>query len=687
MTTPMVWVLATALLAQLGAGLLDLLGGVRLRSAPYLVATVASALLVVVGAAGISGARIRLGLDSALGSGVLGFGPIALSVDRLSGLFLVISFAVAVPVGLVCAAWAARPGRVAHRSLGATHCLALGAVAVVITADNAFVFLLGWELLTIAFYLLAAFERSKADRADAAIITVNLGKLSGAALLLGFLLLAGRAGGFSFTDLASVPRSGLRDAAFALLVAGFAVKVGLVPMHVWMPRGYRAAPGPLRAVMAGVAVNVGFYGMWRTLDLLRVPPGWLAVIVLLLGGFTALLGIAHATVQTDLAEVVAYSSVENGGLISVGYGVALVGAAVGRPPLVAVGLLAATFQTVAHALGKYLLFSATSAIEDATGTSELDAFSGVGHRLPASGTGLAIGALTLAGLPLTVGFVSEWFLLEALMQQFRIGRLVYALPLALAGALVAITAGFAAVAFVRIVGLIVLGPRRAQEATRGRDVGPLGATGLALLGVGCLGVAAVAPLWIRVLIAGLDPVVGREVAAGALKSAWVLQPVYTEFSALSPSWLVVVMPLLLLAVLGMCVVFGRGRMFAVRRVPAWRSATGGVSGENQYTPFGFANPTRKVLANLLLTRSELTVLERETGGRTGDPHQDAAGAHLGYTTDVVEVVERFLFRPLHRPLLLAVRSAKRLQNGRLDAYLAYMLIALLAVLAVVAGLA
>jgi NADH:ubiquinone oxidoreductase subunit 5 (subunit L)/multisubunit Na+/H+ antiporter MnhA subunit len=382
--------------------------------------------------------------------------------------------------------------------------------------------------------------------------------------------------------------------------------------------------------------------------------------------------------------VVAYSSIENGGLISVGYGVALVGAAVDRPPLIAVGLLAATLRLVAHALAKTLLFSATSGIQDATGTTELEALRGVGHRLPASGTGLAIGALTLAGLPLTAGFVSEWFLLESLMQQFRIGRLTYALPLALAGALVAITAGFAAVAFVRIVGLTVLGPRGPAETIRGRDVGLVGTAGLAMLGVSCLGVAAVAPLWIRVLGAGLDPVVGRDVAAGALKSEWVLQPVYSEFSALSPSWLAVVMPALLLGVLGLSVAFGRGRMFAVRRVPAWRSATGGVTGENQDTPFGFANPTRKVLANLLLTRSELTILERQTGGRTDDPHRDAAGAHLGYTTDVVEVVERFLFRPLRRPLLLAVRTAKRLQNGRLDVYLAYML---LAVLAVVAGLA
>ncbi len=672
--------LAASLLGLAAAGLLDLVAGVRsavLRPVPYLVAAAASVLLVVVGAAGVAGGRPRLGLGSALGSGLLGFGATGLSVDPLSGLFLLISFGVAVPVCLVCAGWAARPGRVRYRGLAAEHCLVLASVAVITTADDVFLFLLAWELLTVAFYLLVGFERSKAGRADAAVTTLALSKVSGAALLLGFLLLATRAGGFTFADLTALPRSGLRDAAFALLVGGFAVKVGLVPLHVWMPRGYRAAPGPLRAVMAGVAVNVGFYGMWRTPQLLQVPPGWLAVAVLLLGGFTALLGIAHATVQTDLAESVAYSSVENGGLIAVGYGIALVGAATGRPALLAVGLLAATLQAVAHALAKSLLFCATSGIEDATGTTELEALRGVGHRLPVSGTGLAFGALTLAGLPLTAGFVSEWFLLEALMQQFRVGRLVYALPMALAGALVAVTAGFAAVAFVRIVGLVVLGPRSPGEARRTRDIGGLGGSGLALLGFGCLGLAAVAPLWIRVLAAGLDPVVRREVTVRSLKSQWVLQPVYAEFSALSPSWLAVAMPVLLLGVIALCVVLGRGRMFAVRRVPAWRSATGGVAGENQYTPFGFANPTRKVLANLLLTRSELRVLERESG----------SPAHLGYTADVVEVVERFLFRPLGRPLLALVRAAKRLQSGRLDAYLGYLLLAVLAVLAVVAGLA
>ena len=446
--------------------------------------------------------------------------------------------------------------------------------------------------------------------------------------------------------------------ACALLVAGFAIKVGLVPFHVWMPRGYTAAPGPLRAVMAGVAVNVGFYGMWRTLALIGVPPGWLTISVLLLGGITALLGIAHATVATDLAGVVAYSSVENAGLISVGFGVALVGAAVAQPQVLAAGLLAATLQVITHAMAKTLLFGATATVEDATGTRDLDGLRGIGHRLPVGGAGLAVGALTLAGLPLTAGLVSEWFLLEALMQEFRLGRLDYMVPMAVAGALVALTAGFAAVAFVRLVGLVVLGPRDQEDGAAHGDVGMFGGVGLAALGVGCIGVAALAPLVVRVVAAGLDPIVAREVTAAALQGPWVLGPVFAEFSALSSSALAVVMPLLLVAVVIVALALGRRRLVTIRRVPAWRSATAGVAGENQYTPFGFANPTRKVLASLLLTRSELVVLEKETGGRTDDPHPGAAGAHLGYTTDVVEVVEQFLLRPVGRALLRVARTVK-----------------------------
>lgn len=192
-----------------------------------------------------------------------------------------------------------------------------------------------------------------------------------------------------------------------------------------------------------------------------------------------------------------------------------------------------------------------------------------------AGAGLGVGSLTLAGLPLTAGFVSEWFILEALMQQFRVGTLIYALPLEGAGALVALTVGFGAVGFVRIVGLVVLGPRDDENVAPRADGGLWAAPPIALLGTACVAMPAVAPLEVRVLATGLEPVAGPEALAGALKEPWVLQPVYAEFSALSPSWFAVAMPVLLLAVLAVAAAFGGRRLFTVRRVPAWRSATMG----------------------------------------------------------------------------------------------------------------
>jgi NADH:ubiquinone oxidoreductase subunit 5 (subunit L)/multisubunit Na+/H+ antiporter MnhA subunit len=492
--------------------------------------------------------------------------------------------------------------------------------------------------------------------------------------------------------------------------------------------------------MAGVAVNVGFYGLWRSLALFRGAPAWLTGTVLVLAGVTALLGIAHAAVQQGLQRVIAYSSVENAGLILAGFGVALVGAAVQDRRLVAAGLLAATLQIVAHTAAKSLLFTSSAMIESESGSSDLDALHGTARLLPWSGTGLAIGSLTLAGLPLTAGFASEWFLLESLMQQFRVPGLGYRLVLALAGAAVALTAGFAGVTFVRLVGFVVLGwrPARQERVARGaadgagerRDYGWLGRAGLVILAAGCLLTAALLPLVIRVIAAGLPPVVPSAVTSAALKSPWVVQPVFDGFSILSPSWLWIAMPGLLAVVVIFTRLVSGTRMTRIRRVPAWRSATAGVEGADCYTAYGFANPTRRVLATVLHTRAEIRTLGPEYGepasvlpgsgtdgpaadgsafesrsqddpapesawpdgsarpepgsGTTGIP---AAGAHLGYSSDVIEVVETYLYRPLVRPLLMLVQAAKRLQSGRLSAYLAYMLIALIAVIAIVVVLA
>ena len=292
--------------------------------------------------------------------------------------------------------------------------------------------------------------------------------------------------------------------------------------------------------------------------------------------------------------------------------------------------------------------------------------------------------------------MSEWFLLESLMQQFRVPGLGYRLVLALAGAAVALTVGFAGVTFVRLVGLIVLGPRHRVRAAAGAGTaGPAGPRCWCCRAA-CLAIAAVTPLEIRVIAAGLSPAVPASLTMGALKSPWVLQPVFDGFSILSPSWLWVEMPLmLLLTVLFAWAVSGR-RLLRVRRVPAWRSATIGVEGAGllhrvrlrQPHPPGAgrrpAHPGRAARGHDGAKTAATTAQARPTAPI---PRWAEAAAHLRYASDVMEVVETYLYRPALGFFMAVVTAAKRLQSGRLDAYLLYMLIALIAVIAVATALA
>ncbi|MHB8339761.1 MAG: proton-conducting transporter transmembrane domain-containing protein [Mycobacteriales bacterium] len=667
------------------------------RSWPYLMLGTATTLLA------IAGVRADLGHGGTLELGtVLGFGTSALRVDPLAGLFLALTGVIATPVMLGFAAWSRSDADAPFRSLPAFVALTLAGIVVVVLADTAYVFLFGWESVSLAFYLLCSYRRDLPGRGRAGMLAYAFSKTSGALLLMAFLLLAAATGSFRLADW-STATGAVHDTAYALALLGFTAKVGVVPLQVWLPGGYSAAPGPARALMSAVAANIGFYGMWRTLQILGRPPTWLAVGLLLLAGFTALLGIAHAAVQRDLQRVIAYSSIENGGLITAGYGIALAGAAAGLTRLMALGLLTSGLQMIAHAFAKSSLFLATSRIEQVTGRRDLDGLLGAGRREPATAAAFTLGAFTLAGLPLTVGFVSEWFLLEAVMQLFRLHQLPLELTFVIAGAAIALAAGYAGFTFVRLVGMTVLGGTRRQPATTTAPrLGVLGAVAMLVPAASCIALAAASPWEIRFLAHGLSTVVPSDGTLGALTSPWVLQPVYAHFSALSPSWLAVELPVLALLAVGVAALASRGSLFTVRRVPAWRSATGGVAGDARYTPFAFANPTRHVLGNLLFTRAGHTQVEAETR-----QEEDAASTfsgpdmpvgegrlhpvteshyHAAYTTDVVELVETFLYRPAIAPLRRVVTAAKRLQSGRLDAYIGYMLIALVALLAVVVGL-
>jgi hydrogenase-4 component B len=649
------------------------------RALPYLAGAIGGGLVAAAGALAVYRPQAAVSLGA-----TLGVGDTSIRLDALAGLFLTLTGGLAIAISACLVSWSRPSDRVGGRCTGAGYLLLLGAVTVILIAGDAFTFLFAWESLTLAFYVLVGIRRADRANARASWATLGMGKVSGAALLFAFLLLAGRSGSLTLAAWSHVPAGALHDTAFALLVVGFGAKVGLLPFQVWLPVGYPAAPGPTRAAMAGLAANVGFYGLWRFLGILGRPPLWLVVTVLVLGGVTALVGIAFAAVQSSLSRAIAYSSIENAGLIVVGYGVALAGAATGRPQLLAVGLIAASLQVLAHAVAKSGLFVSAAFITADQGSDDLEKLRGAARRTPVSGASFALGSLTLAGLPPTIGFVSEWFLLEALLQQFRLQALALRLAMAIAGALVALTAGVSALAFVRLLGFVILGrPNQQPPGRAGADGGVAGRAGLVLLATSCLALSVAVPLVIRFIARGIATIVPASVTLHALKSPFVLQPVFSGFSILSPTWLSVVMPIAFLAVALGAVALSRGRILRVRRVPPWRSASSGVAGPASYSAFGYANALRHVLGNVLGASHAAEVVE-PSGTTVANERED--GAHVEMSTSIVEPVETYLYRPARGLWLLISRGATRLQSGRLDVYIAYMLAALLVVLTVVAAL-
>jgi hydrogenase-4 component B len=596
----------------------------------------------------------------------LGFGHSALRADGLAGIFLALTGLTGAAVSL---AYAGLPAGRWLTGLGSTLLLF---VAVAIGADNAFLFLLAWEAITVCIYLIAS---AGGDRADllAGYLTGGLAKIGGAALLAAFGLLYAHTHSFSLEVWAHASLSpGTRGVLFALFLICFATKVGVIPLQGGLPAGYGSAPR-LGAASLSVALGAGFYGLWRfEFQILGPLPVWCGDALLILGGITALSGIVYALTQDNLRRFLGYSTVEHAGIVLTGLGVALLGHSAHKPTLAAAGLLAATLQVCAHNLAKTLALITVDRVEQATGKRTSDPLGGLSRALPASALALGVSSLTLAAIPPLGGFVSEWFTLEALLQGFRMPTLASQLLCALAAAALALTAGLGLLAFAKYYSFIFLGPARsALGALREPSRGPLGLLGLGLL---LLFLGTIAPWEIHVLGSGLKELLGFDVASTAISHPLVLGPVFKEFSVLAPTWLSIVLPAYaLLAILTVRATRGRSvRTSPVRRAPVWVTGSGAELSAVQYRPSAYSNPMRVILRGPLGYRTQLTT--------TGDQHEPP---RLTLDTRVVIWVSRFLYAPL---TALALRTAERvraLQSGSLSAYLLYMLIALIAALALV----
>ncbi|MFN8205683.1 MAG: proton-conducting transporter membrane subunit [Solirubrobacteraceae bacterium] len=630
-----------------------LLAIVRARVAAVACALSCLGLAVVGIVAALDGPRPELALGS-----WLGFGASSLRADGLAGIFLALAGLTGAGTSLAYAELP--PGR----WLTALHALLVTAVAIAIGADNAFLFFLAWEALTVVIYLLASADRTDPQALLAGYLTGGLTKVGGAALLAAFGLLYAKTGSFSIADWATATITpATKGVAFSLLLAAFATKVGVIPLQGALPAGYGAAPRAGAASLS-VALAAGFYGLWRfVFDVLGPLPAWCGDAILILGAVTAIAGILYAITEDDLRRFLGFSTVEHTGVAMLGFGVALLGQAAGNRTLAAAGLLAATLHVCAHGIAKALALIVVDRVHRATGQRTMDPLGGLGRRLPASGAAFAAAALTLAAIPPLGGFVSEWFTFEALLQGFRMPALLAQLLCALGAAALALTAGLGLLAFAKIYGFVFLGPARHRLAAAAEPPGPK--LSLGLLGGLAVALGAVAPWEIHLLGSGLAAALGFDPAAAVISHPLVLGPVFADFSVLAPTWLAIVLPAFTAIALAAALARRRG---GARRAPVWVTGSGADLAAVQYRPSAYSNPIRVVLRGVLGYRTRLR--RTEDGGLLLD-------------TRVVLAVDRYLYRPLAGAALAAATQIRRTQSGRLGSYLLYLLVVLIVILALV----
>jgi hydrogenase-4 component B len=599
-----------------------------------------------------------------------GFGEAQLRISGLAGIFLALAGLCGAAVSL---AYLEHPPR---RLVAGLHGLLLLAVAVIIGADQAFLFLLAWESLTLTLYLLAGADHGRSGSLFAGYFTGAMNKLGGGALLAAFGLLYAQTGSFRFADWAQAAPTlgaGVRGVAFVLLLIGFGTKIGMLPFQGWLPIGHAAAPGASSATLSGIAINAGFYGLWRIVfEILRPDALWWGELTVIVGGLTALVGILYAIGQEDIKRFLGFSTIEHSGIALIGFGVALIGAASDLPKLAAAGLLAGTLHVIAHAVGKTLAFLGADRVARAAQTRELAPLGGLSAFLPRTAVGFGLATLTLAALPPFGGFVSEWLTFEALLQGFRLHDTFARLVMALGAALLALTAGLALLAFAKLFGTVFLGRVRGELTTL-REPGDPGA-GLVVLTVVAMALGPAAPWEIHWVGRGLQELLGFDLAGSTISHPLVLGPVYERFSVLAPTWLALVIPTyaVLTALLVWMILRPRRRV-----APVWVSGTAPVIGSVQYTPAAYSNPVRVVLRGLYGLRR--SVLPAAAG-------RGRASTQLVLDTRVVPVFEEYLYRPITQGALWLSAHARRLQSGKLSAYLLYMLIVLLLVLALIPAL-
>ena len=586
-------------------------------------------------------------------------GGLALRLDALGAFFLVVIGVGAIPAALYGAGYTAayKDGRASLPLLGAMFNLFLLTMSLVTLADNVLTFILMWEGMSLTSYFLVMTEAGEERTRNAGLWYIGMTHAGLGMLLAAFLLLAGGAGSGAFADLrasAASLTSGARDAVFVLAFLGFGSKAGIVPLHVWLPRAHPAAPSHVSALMSGVMIKMGIYGFLRVaLDLMGGGPAWWGGLVLGVGVASALLGVLYALMEHDLKRLLAYHSVENVGIILIGIGTG------------------ALYHVLNHATFKGLLFLGAGSVLHATHTRNMEEMGGLIKRMPWTALFFLIGAAAISALPPLNGFVSEWLIFQSLLGgvSIPVPEVVVLMPVAVG--LLALTSGLAAACFVKAFGITFLALPRSPEAAHAHESPFSMRLGMALLALACVGLGvapfAVVPV-LGTILAGLGGL--PDTRAEFTMNVFLQTP--SAFGQMSPT----LMALGLLLLLGLVPsVLWLLRLNRQRRLSdSWGCGRVGQTARMEYTATAFAEPLKRVFAEIYRPMKELTV--------DFHPESKYFVQSIEYRSEITPWFDQALYRPFLQSATFVAQQVRRLQAGSLHLYLLYIAIVLILLLIV-----
>lgn len=627
------------------------------------------------------------GLSGVLGGGMALLGNIDISrelpiglpwlhshlhLDPLSGFFLVLVSL----ISLIAAIYG--PAYVREYQQGAQPLLPLmlfsglfvTGMDLVMLANDAFSFMIAWELMSVSSYFLVAYQHQNETNRSAAFIYLLMAQVGGLFILSAYGVLAGFSGAFDFASMQAAELSpAWSSLAFALALIGFGMKAGIVPLHVWLPQAHPVAPSHISALMSGVMLKVAIYGFIRFVyDLLGNIYWQWGVVVLIIGSLSAILGVLYALMQHDLKRLLAYHSVENIGIIYMGLGLSMIFYGSGHPQLAALGLIAALYHCLNHALFKSLLFLGAGAILQQSHEHDLEKMGGLIKRMPVTAVCFLIGCISISALPPFNGFVSEWLTFQAALQGTVLSNHILTAVIPISAAVLALTGALAAACFVKVYGICFLGLPRTQNAAQATETAYGPQLSQILLAILCL-FFGIFPTW---TVSQLDIIARLLLPTGmsvATSHGWLwLTPVSMDvasygapmvFLGIGGAWLLVWLWL-----------HPRRKKREIRIAPTWDCGFGSLNARMQYTASSFSMPIRRIF------RPVWSISDRYK-----QPDQKDPGGR--YHLTVGDWAWLKIYQPIGRLLLATARRAALIQGGNIRVYLVYSFFTLLFLLWVV----